>query len=103
MATKLTMAEGLNKKQYEEATLKFLGGNPDALAEAFFTVSIVEEGDGAIVNVTPARHVDPSSSGDTKRTAEQVALAVAYEKEIRTPRNHHLNAIINVKFGLPNS
>jgi hypothetical protein len=103
MATKLTLADGLDEKQYREEILKFLQSNPDALAEEFFIVSIVEEGDGAVVNVTPARHVEPSRKGDRKRTAQQVALVVVYESEHRTPRTHHLAAIINVKFGLPNS
>jgi hypothetical protein len=103
MATKLTMAEGFNKNQYEKETLQFLLSNPDALAEKFFTVSIVEDGNGAIVNVTPARHVECNRNGDTKLTAEQVALVVVYEKENRTPRTHDLPTIINVKFGLPNS
>jgi hypothetical protein len=103
MATKLTLADRLDEKQYRLKTVKFLQSNPDALAEQFFTISIVEEGDGAVVNVTPARHVEPSRKGDPERIAEQVAPAIVYESENRTPRTHHLVAIINVKFGLPNA
>jgi hypothetical protein len=100
MATKLTLADGRDEDQYREEVLKFLQNNPDALAEEFFTVSIVEEGDGAVVNVTPARHVEPNRKGDLQHIADQVASVVVYESENRT---HHLETIINVKFGLPNS
>jgi hypothetical protein len=103
MATKLTVADDRDEDQYREEILKFLQNNPDALAEEFFTVSIVEEGDGAVVNVTPARHVEPSRKGDPQRIAGQVASVVVYESENRTQRTHHRETIINVKFGLPNS
>jgi hypothetical protein len=103
MSTKLTLADGREEDQYREEILKFLENSPDAFAEEFFTVSIVEEGDGAVVNVTPARHVEPSRKGDPQHIAEQVASVVIYESENRTQRTHHLETIINVKFGLPNS
>jgi hypothetical protein len=86
MATKLTLADRLGQKQYWQQTVRFLQSNPDALAEDFFTVSIVEEGDGAVVNVTPARHVEPSRKGDPQRIAEQIARSIVYESENRTPR-----------------
>jgi hypothetical protein len=70
MTTKLTLADRLDKKQYRLKTVKFLQSNPDALGEQFFTISIVEEGDGAVVNVTPARHVEPSRKGDPEQTID---------------------------------